>query len=115
MMGLTAIAVLTVKDNSFTNTGQICIGIFLSIVTYSIAFAQIAPRSSGLTIADVPFYGTFFTIFLVVLKVILLNSSMLSDHVRDWVNERASTIGIVALFCYGLMICLTVVIGLGLT
>lgn len=115
MMGLTAIAVLTVKDNSFSNTGQICIGIFLSIVTYSIAFSQIAPRSSGLTIADILFYGTFVTIFLVVLKVILFNSSMVSDHVRDWVNERASKVGIVALICYGLMICLTVIIGLDLT
>jgi DNA-directed RNA polymerase delta subunit len=115
MMGLTAIAVLTVKDNSFANIGQICIGIFLSIVTYSIAFAQIAPRSSGLTIADVLFYGTFLTIFLVVLKIILFNSSIISDHARKWVNERASMIGIVALLCYGLMICLTVVIGLGLS
>lgn len=112
VMGLTAIAVLAVKDNSFANIGQISVGIFLSIVTFSITFAQNAPRSSGLTIADVLFYGTFFTIFLVMLKVIVFNSSLVPDRVRDWAGERAARIGVVALVCYCLMVGLTVAIGL---
>lgn len=112
MMGVSAIAILYVKDNSFANIGQICVGIFLSIVTYSIAFAQIVPRSSGLTIADALFYGTFFAIFLVFLKIILINSTMVGDGARAWASRRATRIGLAALACYCLMVGLIIAVGL---
>jgi hypothetical protein len=112
MMGIAAIVLLYVKDNTFSNTGHVCVGIFLSIVTYSIAFAQITPRSNVLTIADILFYGTFVTIFLVFLKVIVLNSRMISDRARAWVVDRATMIGHVFLTGYFLMIASIMIFGL---
>lgn len=112
MMGIAAIASLYIGDNSFSSAGQVCVGIFLSIVTYSIAFASITPRSNVLTIADILFYGTFVTIFLVFLKVIVLNSRMMSARTRTWVVERTTLIGHVALTSYLLMIGVILVFGL---
>lgn len=104
MIGLVAVALLYVKDSSFSNIGEVCIGVFLSIITYSIAFAQITPRSNVLTVADKLFYGTFLIVFLVFLKVILFNSRMIGDSVRDWTSAKAIHIGTVVLVLYLLML-----------
>jgi hypothetical protein len=104
MIGLAAIAILFIKDNSFGHIGEVCVGIFLSIVTYSIGFAQLTPRSNVLTIADMLFYGTFFLVLLIFLKVILLNSSLLNENMKNWLTSRTILTGLVAFIGYGSLI-----------
>ncbi len=104
MIGIAAIAILFVKDTSFEHVGEVCIGIFLSIATYSIGFAQLTPRTNVLTIADILFYGTFVIVLLIFLKVIFFNSNLISDSVRNWAGHRANSIGGVALLVYVVLI-----------
>lgn len=104
MIGFAAIAVLYIRDNTFGYIGEVSSAIFLSIVAYSIGFADLTPRSNILTTADMLFYFTFFTVFLVFLKVILFNSNMISERVRSRASGRATLIGFTALTVY----CLTV-------
>ena len=104
MIGIASVALLYVKDNSFANIGEVCVGIFLSIVTYSIAYAQITPRSNVLTKADLLFYGTFFTVLLIFLKVIFFNSSIMNARAQSWVRDKATLVGHVALISYCLMV-----------
>jgi hypothetical protein len=112
MIGLAAVALLYVRDNSFGNIGEVCVGIFLSIVTYSIAFAQITPRTNILTIADMLFYGTFITVLLIFLKVIFFNSNMVSGRIRTWARDRATLIGHVVLSAYCVLILMILISGL---
>lgn len=112
VIGLAAVALLYVRDNSFGNIGEVCVGIFLSIVTYSIAFAQITPRTNILTIADMLFYSTFITVLLIFLKVIFFNSNMISGRVRTWAKDRATLIGHVVLTAYCVLILMILISGL---
>jgi hypothetical protein len=104
IIGFAAVLLLFVKDSSFANTGHVCVGVFLSIVTYSNAFAQITPRANVLTIADLLFYGTFIAVLLVLLKFILLNSSLITDNLRSRISNRSSLTGSVGIAAYVLMI-----------
>ena len=112
MIGLAALAIMYVKDNSFAHLGEVCIAIFLSIVTYSISFAQITPRSDVLTTADLLFYCTFFTVLLIFLKVVFFNSNLITDRVRNWTNEKATLTGHFAVAVYLLMIISIFIYGL---
>jgi len=104
IIGIIAVASLYVKDSSFANVGNVCVGLFLGMVTYSIAFAQITPRANVLTIADKLFFGTFLTVLFVFLKVIFVNSSWMSKRLRNRLSNQATVIGIVASIVYCLMI-----------
>jgi hypothetical protein len=104
MIGITAISILFVKDNSFANVGEVCVVIFLSVVTYSVGFAQLTPRSNVLTIADILFYGTFLLVLLIFLRIIFFSSSLISDSVRAWSNKRAVSIGLGASIGYLMLI-----------
>ncbi len=101
MIGFSAVAVLLIKDDSFT---EISSAIFLSIVTYSIGFAQLTPRTNTLTIADSLFYFTFIVVLLVFLKVILFNSNLIKDKVKEQSNKKATLIWSVAFACYSLIV-----------
>ena len=105
MIGFAAIAVLYIRENTFGYIGEVSSATFLSIVAYSIGFAELTPRSNILTTADMLFYFTFFTVLLIFMKVILFNSHMISDHFRRRASNRATLIGFTALAIY----CLTVV------
>ncbi len=111
MIGVAAIALLFL-DNSFTHVGDVCVGIFLCFVTYSIAFAQNTPRSHVLTTADLLFYSTFGTVLLVFLKIIFFNSNMACQSVRNWESQRATKIGATALISYLLLVAVIVIYGL---
>jgi hypothetical protein len=111
MIGIAAIAILFVEDTSFEHVGEVCIGIFLSIVTYSIGFAQLTPRTNVLTIADILFYGTFVVVLLIFLKVIFFSSNLISDSVRSWASRWASLIGGVALSVYCVLFAAIIIYG----
>lgn len=74
MIGAVAIALLFLHDISFGTIGDVSVGVFLSIVTYSISYATMKPESSVLTKADFLFYATFLTVLSVFLLLILVNS-----------------------------------------
>lgn len=114
MIGIASIAILFIKDNAFAHIGEVCVGIFLSIVTYSISFAQLTPRSNRLTIADMLFYGTFFLVLSIFLKVIFLNSILITDDIRKWLNDRSDKAGYFALFGYCLFILVIAIYALNL-
>lgn len=112
MIGVAAICLLYVKDSSFAHIGEGGVGLFLGAVSYSIAFAQMTPRSNVLTIADLLFYGTLLTVLLVSLKIIFFNSAMADARAREWMAQRATTIGHTALLGYVLMVALIIICGL---
>jgi hypothetical protein len=74
MIGAVAIALLFLHDISFGTIGDVSVGVFLSIVTYSISYATMKPESSVLTKADFLFYATFLTVLTVFLLLIVVNS-----------------------------------------
>jgi hypothetical protein len=73
-IGFAALSLLFIRDVRFSRVGDVYVGLFLSIVTYSIAFAQITPPSGVLTRADYLFYFTFMVVLLVFLRFVLLNA-----------------------------------------
>jgi hypothetical protein len=93
MIGLAGISVLQLRDVSFRNIGEVCVVIFLSIVTYSIAFAEFKPESSVLTKADMLFYATFLAVLLVFLTVILLGSVYGPEELTESRARRTRWIG----------------------
>jgi hypothetical protein len=103
MIGFTAVCLLFIKDGSFSNIGGVCVLIFLTIVTYSITSAQIIPKANVVTVADKLFFGTFLTVFLVFLRVVILNSGSLPKDFHNWMKRRANRIGAAALFFYSIM------------
>jgi len=100
MMGLAAVGLLFVKDSSFSSIGGVCVVIFLTIVTYSIGLAPIIQRSNALTVADKLFFGTFLTVFLVFLRVIVLASGSAPKRFHVWMNNKTTLIGTGALTIY---------------
>jgi len=113
MIGIASIALLFIKDNSFAHIGEVCVGIFLSIVTYSISFAQLTPRSDTLTIADLLFYGTFFLVLLIFLKVILFNSNLISDNTKDFFAKRTNKLGYATFGIYFFLLIIIVIYAQG--
>jgi hypothetical protein len=109
MIGLAAVGLLCVRDDSFSNVGEVCIIVFLTIVTYSIGLAQIIPRSDVISVADKLFFGTFLAVFLVFLKVVLVNSGIVTAPVLNWMNHRARWIGFgaLSLYCFMMVVALT--------
>lgn len=74
MIGVVALALLFVHDISFSSIGDVSVGVFLSIVTYSVSYATTKPESSVLTKVDFLFYATFLVVLSVFLLLIIVNS-----------------------------------------
>jgi hypothetical protein len=106
MIGLAAVGLLYVRDTAFASIGHVCVVMFLTIATYRISFAALIPNSGGLTVADKLFFGTFLTVFLVFLRAIILNSGMITERLRGWINDRTSVIGHATLIIYCVMVVL---------
>lgn len=93
MIGFAAVALLYVRDSSFANIGQACVGIFLGIVSYAVAFTQVSPRSGVMTIADMLFYYTFITVLVIFVKVIFFNADILADGATPIAGRRTFRLG----------------------
>ncbi|HJP93004.1 MAG TPA: hypothetical protein VJ875_13690 [Pyrinomonadaceae bacterium] len=100
IIALAAIALLYIRDASFAAQGQICVGIFLGLITYSFQFAQFSPMSNALTIGDKMFYETFFIVLMVFLKVSLCNSRLISAPTKRWITRHSVLLGNVTLISY---------------
>jgi hypothetical protein len=74
LIGFIAIALLYVKDISFENLGEVSVGTFLGIITFSIALSNISPSSDYLTRADLLFWLTFMVVLVSFMTVIVINS-----------------------------------------
>ncbi len=74
LIGFVAIALLYVRDISFENLGEVSVGTFLGIITFSIALSNITPSSDYLTRADLLFWLTFMVVLVSFMTVIIVNS-----------------------------------------
>ena len=106
MIGLAAIAVLYVKESAFSTVGEICVVVFLTIVTYSVGLAPVIQSSSTLTVADKVFFGTFLTVFLVFIKVVTFG--LFRESFQVWVANRAVYVGTIALALYSTFMLLAI-------
>jgi hypothetical protein len=104
MMGLASVMLMYLRDSSISHVGHICVGIFVAIATYRISVALVIPNLGGLSIVNKLFVGTFFTIFLIFVKVIVLNSDMVTEQTESWINQHATIIGHLSLLVYCVMV-----------
>lgn len=74
MIAIAALSLLFIRRTRFSAVGDVYTGIFLSIVTYSIAYAQLTPSANVLTKADLLFYLTFLVVLGVFLRFIIRNA-----------------------------------------
>ena len=84
LIGLIAISVLFIRDLTFENVGEVSVGIFLSIIAFSISLSNMIPSSNYLTRADTLFWLTFIVVFGSFMIVIVLNSMYDAEHVKDY-------------------------------
>lgn len=109
LMGLSAVSVLYVRESSLSHIGHISVGIFLAIAMYRISLAEIMPDAGGSgTLVDRLFVETFFVSFIVLLKVIILNSRIISEDVKTRIDNRAAIIGhgVFIAYCVGMVLVL---------
>jgi hypothetical protein len=59
---------------SFENLGEVSIGVFITIVAFSISYSSATPNTEDLTRADMLFWTTFAVVLIVFLIVIITNS-----------------------------------------
>ena len=64
LITLVSVSVMFVKDLSFATIGQVSVGAFLAIITFSIALAVNAPAADYLTKTDLFFWLSFIVVFL---------------------------------------------------
>lgn len=82
LIGFIAIALLYIKDVSFENLGEVSVGTFLVIITFSIALSQITPSSDYLTRADLLFWTTFLVVLVSFMTIIVVNSRYRLDELE---------------------------------
>jgi len=83
LIGLISISLLFIKDISFENLGEVSIGVFMSIVAFSISFSASTPSSDNLTKADYLFWLTFIVVLLNFMIVILVNAIYEPEEVKN--------------------------------
>ncbi|MBC7451928.1 MAG: hypothetical protein H7259_10600, partial [Cytophagales bacterium] len=83
LIGLISISLLFIRDISFENLGEVSIGVFMSIVAFSISFSASTPSSDNLTKADYLFWLTFIVVLLNFMVVILVNAIYKPEEVKD--------------------------------
>lgn len=74
LIGMVAVSLLYIRDISFENLGEVSVGTFLGIITFSIALSNITPSSDYLTKADYLFWLTFLMVLVNFMTVIVMNS-----------------------------------------
>lgn len=74
LIGLISCTLLFLRDISFENLGEVSIGVFMSIVAFSISFSASTPSSDSLTRADILFWITFIIVLVNFGIVIAVNA-----------------------------------------
>lgn len=83
LIGFVAISLLFVNDISFANLGDVIVGTFLGIITFSIVLSSITPSSDYLTRADILFWATFCTVLISFMTVIVINARYRGDELDN--------------------------------
>lgn len=92
LIGIISISLLFLKDISFENLGEVSIGVFMSIVAFSISFSATTPTSDDLTRADLLFWLTFIVVLLNFFAVIILNAIYDEEEVKK-IDIRKISVG----------------------
>ncbi|MCS6823837.1 MAG: hypothetical protein NZ529_06035 [Cytophagaceae bacterium] len=82
LIGIVSIALLMIRDVSFENLGEVSIGVFITIVAFSISYSASTPNTDNLTRADFLFWITFSVVLLNFLIVIIVNSIYTNEEVK---------------------------------
>ncbi len=82
LIGFISCTLLFLKDISFENLGEVSIGVFMSIVAFSISFSASTPSSDSLTRADILFWITFIIVLVNFGIVIALNAIYEIDELK---------------------------------
>jgi len=83
LIGFVAISLLYVSDISFANLGDVIVGTFLGIITFSIVLSNITPSSDYLTRADILFWTTFCVVLISFMTVIIVNARHKPNDLDD--------------------------------
>jgi hypothetical protein len=91
-IGTISIGILFVRRLTFSDLGEVIVGLFLSIVAFSISLAQFTPKFDDLTKADQLFLLTFVLVFSIFVYLIVLNSrhGERYTHTIGWVKWSLS-------------------------
>ncbi len=84
LIGLVAVSLLFIKNLSFENVGEVSVGVFLSIIAFSISLSGMIPSSNYLTRADILFWLTFVVVFGSFMSIIILNSIYNDEQLREY-------------------------------
>lgn len=93
LIGFVAISLLFVNDISFANLGDVIVGTFLGIITFSIVLSSITPSSDYLTRADILFWATFCTVLISFMTVIIVNARFKGEDLEK-VDIRRVRLGL---------------------
>jgi hypothetical protein len=102
LIGLVSIALFLVHDVSFENLGEVSIGVFITIVAFSISYSSSTPTTDHLTRADILFWLTFSVVLLNFLIVIIVNSIYPPEEAKKIDLRR---VGIFMVIAYIAMVC----------
>ncbi len=73
-IGAISIGILYLRRLAFSDLGEVIVGLFLSIIAFSISLSQLSPKFDSLTKADLLFLLTFLIVFFVFILLIVINS-----------------------------------------
>jgi len=74
-IGAISIGILYLRRLAFSDLGEVIVGLFLSIIAFSISLSQLSPKFDSLTKADLLFLLTFLIVFFVFILLIVINSA----------------------------------------
>jgi hypothetical protein len=92
LIGVISISLLFIKDISFENLGEVSIGVFMSIVAFSISFSETTPSAQNLTKADYLFWLTFIVVLINFMIVIVVNAIFDNEKVKNIDIRKMSTV-----------------------
>ncbi|MFL5729568.1 MAG: hypothetical protein ACJ75J_08805, partial [Cytophagaceae bacterium] len=102
MIGIISLTLLFMKDVSFENLGEVSIGIFMSIVAFSISYSASTPNSDDLTKADYLFWLTFMVVLLNFMVVVVLNAIFDTERIKTMNIRKLSSF--ISITYFGLVI-----------
>ena len=99
-ISIAALSLLFIRKTQFDKVGDVYIGVFLSVITYSIAFAQVTPATGVITRADCLLYLTFLVVLLVFLRFVALNVLASDPPTRLARTLQNRSLSYLAVICY---------------
>jgi hypothetical protein len=88
LIGFTTIAILFLRNLSFSGAGEVAIVIFLSLITYSISLLDVLPVIESPTKAHFVFYATFTLVIGIFLRIVYIESGFKSEVAENWSNRK---------------------------